>query len=93
MRIDNAHCYSIMTSSAAAPSQRKRATNLSLSEEVLTQARALDINLSQACEQHLRQLIRQERERRWRADHAEFIASYNATIERDGLPLDEWRTF
>ena len=78
---------------AATPTHRKRATNLSLSEDVLLAARALDINLSQACEQHLRELIRSERERRWRAQHADFITAYNATVHDAGLPLAPWKSF
>ena len=81
-----------MTQLSSTP-QRKRATNLSLSEDVLADARELNINLSQACEQHLRALIRQERERRWLAEHADFVAAYNATVSQPGLPLDEWHTF
>ena len=41
----------------------------------------------------LRELVRREQARRWREEHADFIAAYNATIEAEGLPLDEWRTF
>ena len=73
--------------------QHKRAANLSLSQDVLTSARALGINLSRACEQHLRELIRRERERRWRAEHADFVTAYNATVEQSGLPLEQWKTF
>lgn len=72
---------------------RKKATNLSLSADVLDAARNLNINISQACDDYLRELVRCEQQRRWREDHAEFIAAYNATIETDNLPLDEWRTF
>ena len=82
----------ILMTQASSISQRKRATNLSLSEDVLADARELNINLSQACEQHLRTLIREERERRWLAEHADFVAAYNATVAQ-GLPLDEWKTF
>ena len=71
----------------------KRAINLSLSIGVLEAARQLDINISQACDQHLREIVRREQERRWRAEHADFIAAYNATLDAEGLPLDEWRTF
>lgn len=71
----------------------KRATNLSLSADVLDAARILKINLSQVCDSHLREVARREQERRWREEHADFIAAYNATIEADGLPLDEWRSF
>lgn len=72
---------------------RKRPTNLSLSADVLEAARVLKINVSQVCDSHLREVVRQEQERRWKQDHSEFIAAYNATIESEGLPLDEWRTF
>lgn len=71
----------------------KRATNLSLSADVLDAAKGLQINISQVCESHLREVVRLEQERRWREEHADFIAAYNATIEAEGLPLDEWRTF
>lgn len=71
----------------------KRATNLSLSADVLDAAKALELNISQVCDTYLRQLVTQEQERRWRNEHADFIAAYNGTIEADGLPLDQWRTF
>jgi antitoxin CcdA len=71
----------------------KRATNLSLSADILDAAKSLQINVSQICDNHLRVVVRHEQMLRWRADHADFIAAYNATIETEGLPLDEWRTF
>jgi len=71
----------------------KRATNLSLSCDVLDAAKQLDINISQVCDNYLRQVVRCAQQRKWREDHADFIAAYNATIEADGLPLDEWRSF
>lgn len=75
------------------PAGRKRPTNLSLSEDVLQQARALGINVSQVCDLHLREVVRSEQERRWRAEHTDFIAAYNEIVEREGLPLDEWKSF
>jgi antitoxin CcdA len=71
----------------------KKATNITLSSDVLNEAKALGINISQACDQFLRELVRKEQGRRWQAENAEFIAAYNAGVERDGLPLDAWRTF
>jgi antitoxin CcdA len=71
----------------------KRAINLSLSNDVLEAAKHLAINISQVCDSHLREVVRREQERKWREDHADFIAAYNATIEAEGLPLDEWRSF
>jgi len=71
----------------------KKATNITLSADVLNEAKALGINISQACDQYLRELVKREQERRWLADNTDFIAAYNAGVERDGLPLDAWRTF
>lgn len=71
----------------------KRATNLSLSSDVLEAAKQLQINISQVCDSYLREFVRLEQERNWRAEHADFIAAYNATIQAEGLPLDEWRSF
>ncbi|MDP2785963.1 MAG: type II toxin-antitoxin system CcdA family antitoxin [Sulfurimicrobium sp.] len=71
----------------------KKATNITLSADVLNEAKALGINISQACNQFLRELVTREQERRWQADNAEFIAAYNVGVESDGLPLDAWRTF
>lgn len=40
-----------------------------------------------------RDVARQEQERRWRTEHADFIAAHNAAVETEGLPLDAWRMF
>ena len=39
------------------------------------------------------QFLRGVREQRWQQDHAEFIAAYNQTVEKEGLPLEQWRAF
>lgn len=81
------------TQRARASSSGKRATNLSLSSDVLEAARQLDINISQVCDSYLRELVSREQARKWREDHADFIAAYNATVEAEGLPLEAWRNF
>ena len=81
------------TSPRGSRPHQKRAANLSLSADVLDAARRLQINVSQVCDQHLREVVRQEQERRWRAEHADFLAAHNTTLEQEGLPLDEWRSF
>lgn len=72
---------------------QKKATNITLSADVLNDAKDLGINISQVCDRFLRGFVRQEQERRWLTDHAEFIAVYNEGVARDGLPLDAWRSF
>ena len=55
--------------------------------------RQLNTNISHVCDNCLREVVRPAQEQKWLKDHAEFIAAYNATVEKEGLPLDEWRNF
>ena len=71
----------------------KKTIHLTLNPQVLAEAKKLGINISKACDAFLESLVRQEKERLWRLENADFIASYNKTIEDEGLPLDSWRTF
>lgn len=71
----------------------KRATNISLPLDVYNDAKSLGINLSQTCEHFLREAIQAEKARNWAEQHAGFIDAYNATIEAEGLPLAQWRSF
>ena len=71
----------------------KKATNITLSTDVLADAKAFGINISQACDGFLRERVKQERERRWLSENAEFIAEYNKALETEGLPLDQYRSF
>ncbi|TXH31652.1 MAG: hypothetical protein E6Q94_07620 [Burkholderiaceae bacterium] len=54
-----------MTTLAATPPPAKRSANLSLSADVLDAAKALRINVSQVCDRHLREVVRQEQARLW----------------------------
>lgn len=71
----------------------KRATNLSLSADVLDAAKTLELNISQICEAHLRETVAREQAQRWRSEHAAFIEAYNRTMDAEGLPLDAWKAF
>jgi len=75
------------------PFSAKRPTNLSLRGDVLDAAKALGLNVSQVCDARLREVVRQDQERRWRIEHADFIAAHNAIVEAEGLPLEAWRAF
>ena len=71
----------------------KKATNLTISIEVIEDAKLLGINISKACDEFLRGLIREEKTRRWQQEHADYFARSNQIVEERGLPLDEWRSF
>jgi antitoxin CcdA len=71
----------------------KKATNVSIRSDLLEDARALKINLSQEFEKHLTEVVRKHRAEQWLRDNREAIEAYNRHIERDGLWNDEYRTF
>jgi antitoxin CcdA len=75
------------------PQHVRKPANLSLDEELVTQAKDLKINLSRAAEDGIAQAIKVERERLWRIENAEAIAASNAYVEKHGLPLQKYRQF
>ena len=81
------------TTHARSNASGKRAANLTLSADILAAAKALDINISQVCDAHLREVIQREQELRWHEEHTDFISAYNEIVEAEGLPLDEWCGF
>ena len=77
----------------AAPSANRRATNVTLSIELLTQAREFGLNISQACEQGLKAEIARSRAAQWVHENRNALASSNEHVERNGLPLSAFRQF
>ena len=75
------------------PMSPRKSANLSLSADVLADAKALGINISRECDQFLRERVRREKAMRWQMEHAEFISAYNRTVEAEGLPLAQWQSF
>ena len=71
----------------------KKATNLTLNSEVLLEAKKLGINISKVCDAFLESLVSGEKERLWKSENQDFINEYNQITEKEGLPLDKWRTF
>ncbi|MFC3338717.1 type II toxin-antitoxin system CcdA family antitoxin [Paracandidimonas soli] len=71
----------------------KRATNVSLPEDLLAEAKALQINVSQAAEAGVAQAITRARSELWLAENQEAIESSNAYAEKYGLPLAKYRLF
>ena len=78
------------TSSAAIA---KRATNVSLSESLLTEAKNLGINLSKAAEDGISGAVRRKKEELWLIENREAIESWNEYIRQNGLPLARFRQF
>lgn len=85
----------LIMKSRSAPSQlsEMKVTRICLSPEVYRAARNLGLNISQLCEQRLREEIHARAESDWNGRHAEFLKAYNQQLEQDGLALEEWRAF
>ena len=71
----------------------RKSTNVSLDVELVSQAKALGINLSRACETGLAAALGVERERQWKEENREAIGAWNAWIAEQGLPLAKYRKF
>jgi len=71
----------------------RKATNVSLNTDLLDQARALEINISRACERGLVEQIEEVRAARWREENRTAIVSSNHYVDRKGLPLAGHRRF
>lgn len=67
--------------------------NLTLPGELVAEAKALDLNLSRACEAGLEAAVAAEHARRWQAENRAFFDWYNARVEKEGLPLAGYRQF
>lgn len=75
------------------PEAPKKSTNLSINSDLLRQARELRINLSQALEARLVEMLREEKTRLWNEENREAIDEYNRRIEAQGTFGDGLRRF
>jgi antitoxin CcdA len=71
----------------------RRAVNLTIDADLVAEARALAINLSQTAEEALRRKIADEKTRRWQESNADAIRLSNEELERNGLWSDGYRLF
>ena len=71
----------------------RRPTNVTLPESLVREARALDINVSQACERGLLAEVGAAKARRWQHENQAAIDAWNDHVDRHGGPLAEFRSF
>lgn len=79
--------------SPAAKKPKKNAVNVSISQQLLAEARAASINLSETLDAALREKLRKHKEQAWLRENAAAIAAYNARVEEEGLWCDGLRQF
>ena len=71
----------------------RRSTSITLSGDLLNEARELGVNVSRAAEAGLTDAIRAARAQAWQQENAAAIDAYNAYIDTHGVPLAEFRKF
>jgi antitoxin CcdA len=71
----------------------KKATNLSIRADLVEEARAFSINLSQTLETALAAEVKKRREDEWREQNRDAIAAYSRFVEKHGLFSDSFRNF
>jgi len=74
------------------PSPRK-SINLSVREDLIAEAKALGLNLSEAATTGIAAAVSAEKSRRWKEENREAIESSNAYVRKHGLPLAKFRMF
>lgn len=66
------------------PSAPKKATNLTVNSDLLSQAKALGINVSAVLEQSLAEQVRKLKAEAWVRENRTAIQAYNQDVESQG---------
>ncbi len=75
------------------PASRKKAVNLSIDAALAAEAKEFGTNMSALLEKALLEELRAQREQKWRDENKDALDAYDKHIERDGLWLDEFRSW
>ena len=78
---------------ATSTSPARHPTNVTLPDALLREARALGINLSQACERGLAVEVGSVRRRRWLEENGAAMDAWNEHVAEHRLPLAAYRQF
>ena len=75
------------------PKSPKKACNVSVNEDLLRQAKALGINISQTLEAGLEARVREAKARAWAEENKDAIDAYNRYVSEHGVWSDGLRAF
>jgi len=70
---------------------RRKATNLSLPTDLVAEAKALGLSVSQIAERALAEAVRQAKAEAWLAENRQAIEAYNAKVAEQGMFNDDLR--
>lgn len=71
----------------------RRPTNVTLPAQLLEEAKSLDLNISQACEQGLKSAIASIHAQQWLAENRSSLEASRQYVDEHGLPLADYRNF
>ena len=69
----------------------RKSTSLSLDANLIARAKKVNVNLSRAAEAGIEDQVRKAEAARWKEENRDAVAAYNARVEKEGLPLDDYR--
>jgi antitoxin CcdA len=72
---------------------KKRAVNLSIDAELVSEAKAAGANMSALLERALKDELKQRRSEKLRAENRQAIQKHNQLVRKHGLLSDDWRKF
>jgi antitoxin CcdA len=72
---------------------RKRATNVSVSSDLIAAAREAGLNLSATLERALMEELAEAKRKKWRQENRDAITAYNKYVEKHGVFSDGVRSF
>jgi antitoxin CcdA len=70
-----------------------RTKSVNLSDHLVSEATALGVDISEAAETGIAQAIKRRKEEDWLAENRVALDSWNAYVEKNGLPLERYRLF
>lgn len=71
----------------------RKPTNLSIDSALLKEAKVLGINVSRSAEVGIAEAVKVHKQEKWLKENARALASSNAFVEANGLPLAQHRQF
>jgi antitoxin CcdA len=71
----------------------KKTTSVSIAEPLLAEAKALNINVSQAAEEGISEAVAAAKAEAWVNENRAAIQAYNRRVEEQGMLLDDMRLF
>ena len=71
----------------------RKPTNLSLDSALLNEAKSLGINVSRSAEAGIAEAVELRKQANWLKENQRALASSNAYVEANGLPLARHRQF